>query len=522
MAVSEEPKGLKDFIEILKMRKWSFILPLLILFFASVVTAILIPPTYRSTATILVEQQEIPREYVMSPVTGYAEQRIQQITQQILSSVKLLEIIRKYNLYQDLRERYTMEEIITRMREDIKVEPISAEVGDKRGGRPSTVTIAFRVSYDGRDPRTVQQVANELASLYLEQNLKTREEKVVGATKFIEEELKDVRGKLQGLDARIAAYKEKHLHSLPELIQLNLQELERTERTVEQIDIQLRNLKERESALQTQLSSIPPDLADPDKQMLKELRAKLVALSTKYSDEHPDVKKTKEQIERLEEKFKAQGVDPIGGKPDNPAYINIASQISSIQAEMEELKKQKEAAQQKMAEYRRRIQMSPKVEEGYRSLVAERNNLQAKYDDLMRKYLETKVALSLEKEQMGERFTLIDPPRLPETPVKPNIPAIILIGVVLGLGSGVGTVSIREHMDQSVRDPDLLSKFTGFSVLSTIPEIVTLDEILRLKRRKKIILIAVVAGVVLFVLIFHFFIMDLDVFWAKVTRRLGI
>ncbi|MCX7857683.1 MAG: Wzz/FepE/Etk N-terminal domain-containing protein [Deltaproteobacteria bacterium] len=522
MEINEQQKGIKDFIEILKMRKWSFIVPLLLFFVASIVTAVLIPPTYRSTATILVEEQEIPREYVLSPVTGYAEQRIQQITQQILSSVKLVEIIRKFNLYQELRDRYTLEEIITKMREDIKVEPVSAEVGDRRTGRPATVTIAFRVSYEGRYPEVVQRVTNELVSLYLEQNLKTREEKIVGATRFIEEELNDVRGKLKTLDSRIAAYKEKHLHSLPELTQLNLQELERAERTLEQIDIQLRNLKERESALQTQLSSIPPDLADPDKQMLKELRAKLVSLSTRYSDEHPDVKKTKEQIEKLEEKLKSQGVDPIGGKPDNPAYINIASQISSVQSEMEELRKQREAVYQKMAEYRRRIQMSPKVEEGYRGLVAERNNLQAKYDDLMRKYLETKVALSLEKEQMGERFTLIDPPRLPEEPVKPNIPAIILIGIVLGIGSGVGTVSIKEHMDQSIRNPDVLSKLTGFSVLSTIPEIVTLDEILRSKRRNKIFIVSIAIGMVVLVLIFHFFIMDLDVFWARLTRRLGI
>ncbi len=520
--MEQETKTLQDFKEILRRRKLSLILPIIIVFAIGLIVAFALPPIYRSTATILIEEQEIPREYVMSTVTSYAEQRLQSINQRIMSSSRLLEIINRFNLYADLRRTWVIEEIIEKMRKDIKFETISADVVDRRTGRPTAATIAFTVSYEGENPSIVQQVANVLASLYLEENLRTREEKTVGATRFIEEELKDVQAKLANLDARIATYKQKHLNTLPELTQMNLQELDRVERSIEQLEIQLRTLKEREVALQTELAGIPPDLANPDKERLKQLRAQLIFLKTRYTDQYPDVIKTKAEISELENKLKITSGEAIGDKPDNPAYISVASQLASTQAEIESVKKQIEAAQEKMNVYRRRIQASPKVEEGYKALTVERNNLQAKYDDLMRKHMETKVAYGLEKEQMGERFTLIDPPRMPEKPVSPNIPAILLIGLILGIGSGIGTVSLKEHSDQSVRSADVLVRETGFSVLANIPEILILKDIVRMKKRRVIIIASIIGAIIVGILIFHFFIMDLDVFWARLTRRLAI
>ncbi|MEM2983404.1 MAG: Wzz/FepE/Etk N-terminal domain-containing protein, partial [Candidatus Bathyarchaeia archaeon] len=206
--MEQETKTIQDFKEILKRRKWSFILPLLIVFIIGTIVAFALPPIYRSTATILIEEQEIPREYVMSTVTSYAEQRLQSINQRIMSSSRLLEIINRFNLYADLRKKWVIEEIIEKMREDIKFQTISADVVDRRTGRPTAATIAFTVSYEGKNPALVQQVANVLASLYLEENMRTREEQTVGATRFLEEELKEVQAKLANLDARIAQYKQ--------------------------------------------------------------------------------------------------------------------------------------------------------------------------------------------------------------------------------------------------------------------------------------------------------------------------
>ena len=520
--MEEEAKTIKDFKEILKRRKWSIILPALIVFAISAIVAFALPPIYRSTATILIEEQEIPREYVMSMVTSYAEQRIQSSTQRIMSSTRLLEIINRFNLYADLRQKWTIEEVIEKMRKDIKFENISTEVVDRRTGRPTAAIIAFTVSYEGKNPGIVQQVANVLASLYLEENLRTRDEKTAGASKFIEDEMKDVQASLAQQDAQIAAYKQKHLNALPELTQSNLQELDRVERNIEQLDIQLQNLKDRESQLQAQLASTTPDFANPDKDRLKELRVKLVFLTTRYSDQYPDVIKTKGEIAELEKKLQITGEGAIGNKPDNPAYINIASQLASTQSEIDTLKKQIAAFREKREDYHRRILNSPRVEEGYRVLVGERNNLQVKYDDLMKKHMETKVASGLEKEQMGEKFTLIDPPRMPEKPVSPNILAILLIGFVLGIGSGVGTASLKEHYDQSVRNAEALAKAVGFTVLASIPEILTSQDIVRAKKKRITLIVGVVLLIIIGVIVFHFFIMDLDVFWARLTRKLAI
>ena len=187
-----EVKTIQDLTAILKRRKGALVLPALIVFAIAAVVAFALPSIYRSTATILIEEQEIPKEYVMSMVSSYAEQRIQSSTQRIMSAARLIEIINRFNLYADLRERWTVEEIIAKMRKDIKFETISADVVDRRTGRPTVATIAFTISYEGKDPNVVLQVANVLSSLYLEENLRIRDEKTAGASKFIEDEMKDV------------------------------------------------------------------------------------------------------------------------------------------------------------------------------------------------------------------------------------------------------------------------------------------------------------------------------------------
>ena len=525
---------IQDFKDVVKRRKKALIIPALIIFVIAAGVAFLLPRVYRSTAIILIEEQEIPKEYAISMVTSYAEQRIHTYTQRIMSSSQLTEIINRFNLYPDLRQKRNLEEIIEKMRKDIKLETISPEASDRR---TTSTTVAFTVSYEGENPERVQQVANTLASLYLQENLKVREEKTAGASKFMEDEMKEAQASLASQNAKITEYKEKHINALPELSQMNLQELERLERNIEQFDIQLRFLKEREGSLQTQLASTARHLASPekerrekerpDKERLKELELKLIDLNTLYTDRHPDVIKTKKEIADLERKIQmsaGEGVDPKPEAPadklENLAYITISSQLSATHAEIESIKRQIATAGRRRQEYVLRIQGSPRIEEGYRGLLAERNNLQAKYDDLMKKYMETKVARGLEKEQMGERFTLVDPPRLPVKPVKPNVPAILLIGAVLGIGGGIGMVLLREFSDQSVRSVEVLAKATGYTVLASIPEIFTGKDIARMKRKRAAAAYSTLAALIVCVAVFHFFIMDLDVLWAKLARRL--
>jgi polysaccharide chain length determinant protein (PEP-CTERM system associated) len=519
--MEQDVKSLGDVIAIIKRRKNYLIWPAVGVFVLSAIIAFAWPPTYRSTSTILIEEQEIPREYVMTTVSSFAEQRLQTINQRIMSSTRLTEIINRFKLYEDLRGKWAMEEIIDKMRrKDIKFELINADVIDRRTGRPTAATIAFSLAYEGRNPAVVQQVANVLASLYLEENLRVREQQTEGATKFMEDERKIVEEQLAEIDKQIAAFKQSNINTLPELSQYNLQLVDRLDREIDQYNDQLKTLREKENYLQSQLASIPTDSSNPDKDRLRELRVKLVNLESRFTDEYPDVKKTKVEIAELEKKLKATGQNPIDSKPDNPAYVTLAAQLASTRSEIDSVKRQINTSQEKRSNYQRRIATSPRVEESYRALMTQRNNLQAKYDDLTKKYMESKVASGLEKGQMGERFTLIDAARLPEKPVFPNIPAILLIGLVLGIGAGVGSAALKEFSDQSVRTAGALSSALGLPVLAVIPDIVSAEDTDQDKQQRRQILIWSAVVIVCAVVVFHFFVMDLDIVWAKIMRRM--
>lgn len=520
---------LNDYFDILKRRKWSIILPSLIIFVAATIIALALPSIFKSTSTILIVEQEIPSNFVMATVTSFAEQRLQSIKQRIMSTTRLLEIVKQFNLYSELKDKWTTEEIIGKMRKDIKLDTISADVVDRRTGRPMTATIAFTLSYEGKNAAMVQRVANVLASLYLEENLKVRERQTIETYTFLENEMEKVKLDLAEIEKKIAVFKEKHINELPELLQVNVQNLDFVERNIERFQEQFRSLKEREGYLQTQLAGIPLDESvNKDKKRLEDIRMELVYLKSRFTDEYPDVIKIKAEIAALEEQAgntpdvsELPNVIKSNEQPDNPAYITLASQLASTRIEIDSIKKQIIELKEKGDRYRQRIENTPRLEQEYNVLNIERNNTQAKFDDLMKKFMEARVAHGLEKEQKGERFTLIDPARLPEKPFKPNRMAIVLIGFVLGIGAGIGMGAIMEFSDHAVRNAGSLAGVTSFPVLASIPEIITKKDIIR-KRVKRIIqitavLIVIAAGIAAF----HYLVMDLNVFWAKLTRKMA-
>ncbi len=510
-----------EYLAVLKRRRWALVLPAVIVVMISAVVALMLPPVYKSVSTILIEEQEIPTDYVMATVTSYAEQRLQTIHQRIMSTNRLLEIINRVGLYNDLLEKVTTGELIDTMREDIRLEYISAEVVDRKTGRPATATIAFTLSYEGKEqPGTVQKVANILASLFLEENLQVRERQALEATSFLDDELEKVKENLKQIEEKIASYKREHINELPELLQVNLQSKNNVERAKERLDEQLRALKEREGALQAELANLSPTMDLEDKRRLEQLELELNRLETRFTDQYPDVIKTRQEIDRLRKTLAVDAPAKSKELPDNPAYITMSSQLASVKAEIISVKRQVADLQKKEDELNRWIKATPHVEEKYNALLSIRRNQQAKYDDLSQKFMEASVSYGLEKQQKGERFTLIDPARLPEKPFKPNRLAIVLIGIVLGVGAGVATAALMEFADQSVRSADLLTRETSFPVLSTIPHIMT-DEDRQKKRSRKIMLIVGFIVVCIAALIaFHFLVMDLNVFWAKLMRKM--
>ncbi len=511
-----------DYLGVLKRRKWSLFLPAALIFLISIIVALALPAAYKSVSTILIEEQEIPADFVMSTVTSYAEQRLQTINQRIMSSTRLLEIINRLNLYPDLRETATTEEIVDEMREDISLEYISADIVDRRTGRPATATIAFTLGYESTgSPATVQKVANVLASLFLEENLQVRERQALEATTFLEEELEKVKVDLAAVEKKIAEFKNQHINELPEMLSMNMQSLQTVEMTIDRVNEQLRSLEERKDSLDVELANLSPKLIMEDKTRLEQLKLDLTHMETKFSPLHPDVIKTKAEITELEKKVNACPTKENTPLPDNPAYITMTSQIGGLTSQIDSTRRQLKELETKAEDLRRRIKITPSVEEKYNTFLSERSNLQAKYDDLSRKLMEAKVSYGLEKEQKGERFTLIDPARLPEEPSKPNRPAIILIGLILGLGAGVGTAALKEFSDQSFYKAKTLSDAASFPVLAIIPQITTDEDLQQRAGKKKIIIIAVIGMIIISIVLFHFLVMDLSIFWAKLTRKIG-
>ncbi len=568
---------------IIRRRRTLFTLVFILIFLAALATAFLLPSLYRSQVVILIEEQQIPPEYVKTAVTSYVEERLQLITQQIMSRPRLLKMIKQFNLYQDMQDRYTTEEILDKMRQRINLETTSADVIDKRTGRPSTATIAFTLSFEDESPGTAQKVASQLASFYLEENLRTREETASNITAFLQHELDNLKKQIDQLEQRISTFKQQHKYELPEFNAINLQAIDRLQRDLDQYDSNIRTLQERKIYLEGQLATIDPltpltndqgqTVMNPRKR-LKYLRVQLLSLQSSLSPRHPDVKKLKKEIAKLEAQVGSPEDDlqlkikqlidlqgqlaalkgrlgpkhpdviklsrqtaaleaeveaakkdtKTGGnvslaEPENPAYINIQTQIASTAMEVAEMKKARDNLKREIAKYQQRLENAPVVERDYSQLTRDYDNAKFKYNEIMNKLMEARVAQGMEESQKGERFTIIDPAQLPEKPFKPNRLAIVLIGFVLALGAAVGAAAVRESLDDSVKSPEELDELTGLPVLSTISQMESTFERRQQRRRTWLLLTILVIGVIAALTLFHFYVMPLDILWIKLQRR---
>ncbi len=516
-----QPLSLTDLIDMAMRRKWYLLLPALTVMLLVAGVALTLPAVYKSSATVLVERQEIPEDFVVSTVTTYLEQRVQAITQRILSTRHLMEIRRRLNLFPDLLNQLSTDEIVSRMRSRIKVEPISVETINPRTGRHMAATTAVVFSYEGRDPHQVQMVAETIVSAFLEANLAERQRQTAEASTFLTTEMRRVKIDLEAAERRLAEFKKTHITALPEMLQVNLQTVNTIDHQMARIADQLRALEERQGYLRTKLASVPKT-GDMRLTRLQQLEMELVALKTKFTDDYPDVKKLKQEIielkgQQLAAHGSGKGTDTAA---DNPAHIALAAQLSSTEAEIASLTRQRDEMSQRLADYHRRLEETPVVEEAYNDLLIQRNNTRAKYEDLMRKVMEANVAHGLEKEQKGERFTLIEPAILPTKPFKPNRLAILAIGLVLGLLTGVGCAALREVTDVSVRGAEELVRDGILPVLASIPVIPSpIDRrIIHLRRLATGVgALLMVAGGVVAVRLGP---LDPDSLWSSVIRRL--
>ena len=581
--MEEQTKTLGEYLAVLRRRKWQVIVPAVIIFAVVALVAVALPPTYRSTGIILIEQQDIPVDLVRSTVTTYADQRVQVISQRVMTTANLGKIIESYNLYPDLRQQMGLALVVDRMRDDISLDMISADVVDPRSGRATTASIAFSLSYDNESPQLAQKVANEIVSLFLNENLKERRKAAKETTRFLEEEAKKLAEQISTLESQLASFKEKHPENLPELVTLNLQLMERAETLLRDNDQSMRAAVERKIYLESELAKLNPysqlysatgervlsaadrlkaleaeyvgvasrySKAHPDRikmereiaalrkqvqtstaadleRSLTDLRAQLAALKSKYSDAHPDVKKLRRSIDTAEaqlaeERDRTKANGPYVEDADNPAYVELQARLESADAELASLKKRHEELQDKLTEYENRITQSPQIEREYRALSRDYDNATLKYREIKAKQMEAELAEALETESKGERFSLIEPPLEPEEPVSPNRLAIVFLGFVLSVGGGIGNLAIRETLDSSVRGEQGVLAIVGVAPLATIPYIETEADLQKRAKKKTLVIVGLCAFILVMLVVVHLVVMPLDVLWYLFLRRMGL
>jgi succinoglycan biosynthesis transport protein ExoP len=529
--MSAQPDFL-SFLSFLGRRRWQILLPTLLLLALSAIVIKALPPTFRSSATILVEEHEIPAELVGSTFSSYADQRIQVISRQVMTRANLRQVIEKYDLYRKQRKNGISDGVIERVRSNINLEILSAEVTDRRSGNKTTATIAFVLSYHGESAEQAQQVTGELVSLYLKENLKNRQQQTADTERFLGQEATRLEAQIVDIEQNLARFKERNAGWLPEQAQVNLQMRERAEIDLSESDRQITALLQRKTDLETQLAQSKPylpavsptgervlesseslrlarlqyesllgiysadhpdvqrlrqqieglqrqlsptNIASPQELELQRLRSELAALRERYSEEHPDVVRITSKLAELtpiaNDKLSGSAID-IRQPPqaDNPVYVTLRGQIASTQAEIASIRGRQNQLRLRLAEYDRRLRETPQAEREYMDITRERENATRRYQEVKAKLMEAQVAQSLEKDSKAEQFTVIEPPNLPEKPVRPNRTALALLGAALSLGVGMAIGGVREAMDKTIHSASQLAAASRTPVLASIPD----------------------------------------------------
>jgi polysaccharide chain length determinant protein (PEP-CTERM system associated) len=471
--------NIDDYIEILRRRIWYLVIPFLVIVSGTVLYATFAPRLYKASTLVLVTPQKVPEEFVHPTVTSRIEERLQSISQEILSRTRLEQIINEFGLYKDEGKNLTREEVVASMQKDIKVEL------PKRGEKGY-----FTLSYIGKEPKVVTAIANRLASLFIEENLRFREQQAVGTTEFLTTELTAKKARLEELEAAVAQYKRQHMGELPEQRDTNLRILEQLQNQYQRVGENLRAAQDRKLFLQKQLtdlelpkkgavasvssrapdklySSSEPEVVGTYASQKDYLAKQLDELRSKYTESHPDVIITKKKLADLESK---KDTDTYNVKSD-PRYKELKTQLTMTDTEIKRLQSEEATIGAQMSRYRARIESVPSREQEMTSLSREYQNTKESYEQLLKKSQDAQQAENLERRQKGEQFRVIDPARVPEKPFSPDIPKILLIGFALSIGCSFGSAIIREQLDRSFHDAGDVEVTLGLRVLATIPKI---------------------------------------------------
>ena len=471
-------------VQIIRRRKWLIAVPAVVIAAAGMLWTYSQPNIYRSDTLILVVPQRVPESYVKSTVTARIEDRLQTISQQILSRTRLEQVISDFNLYPEERKHQIMEDIVERMRtQDIQVDIVKGD--------------AFRVSYQAGDPRVAMRVTERLASLFIDESLRDREVLAEGTNQFLSAQLDEARRQLVLNEKKLEEYQRQHNGELPSQMSANLQGIQNTEMALQNIGESLNRDRERRLLLERTVTDLvelpeppapvaagapaPPDMAQTTAEELRNQEQALLAVELKLKPEHPDVKKLRRSVEELRKRVEAEKLasDMRAAKPVVTA-VNLdpvrRKRLTDAKAALDDLDRQLQAKSAEenrlrgvLAMYQARIEAAPAREAELAALTRDYETLQQTYRGLLIKKEESQISANLERRQIGEQFKVLDPARMPEKPASPDRPQLYLIFVVIALGVGIGLAVTAEYFDRTLRSEADVRAALNLSVLATVP-----------------------------------------------------
>src|SRR5215467_1053376 len=504
----EEQRGegldVQHYLGMVKRRHFHFLIPLFIGWAVVWAASWVLPSRYESTTLILVEQPTMPKDYVTPNVVDDLQQRMQSITQQILSRTRLLRIIDQFNLYAGEHAQRSPDQKVDLMRKDITI-GLVRDVQDR--------ITAFNVSYSSRSPQLAQQITGEVTNLFINENLEVRQQQSEGTTQFLETQLESARKSLADQEDKIREFKAQHLGEMPGQLASNLQILQGLQAQLQTAEDSLNAARQQRVYLQT-LADQYHTLQGPVKssdgtpvglpaidQQLQKLRAQEADFSSRYTDRHPDVRKLKEEIAKTE-KLRDQLLTGLKNKPSNGSaetddgsigaaadstqaamLAPIESQLRSNQLEITNREHSIAALKAKVEDYQGRLNTEPIREQQLADLTRDYDQSKATYDDLLKKKNESSMATSMELLQQGERFRIVDPPSLPQKPAFPNRLKFCGMGLGVGLALGLVVAGAFEMLDDRLHSSKEIKKLLPADVIGEIPVIIDVADANHAKRK---------------------------------------
>jgi polysaccharide chain length determinant protein (PEP-CTERM system associated) len=486
--------GADEYLRMLRRRMWWIIIPTIVAPLVAVGISLKLPNRYTSQTLVLVEHQKVPDQYVTPVVTEVLNARLATMQEQILSRTRLQPLIERFGLYQDMPNA-SMEGKVELMRKNVLVKPVRGDFGVGTGGLPG-----FYISFSAGSARLAQQVCAEITSMFIEVNLRAREQNAQGTTDFLKSQVEDAKRNLDEQDSRLAAFKQKYIGQLPGQEQVSFNMLASLNTQLEATTQAINRLQQEKTYTESMLSQqvqawhtmrssqsqeatpITPELLQ---QQLQAAQTQYLTLQARYTDTHPDVIRAKKDVDALRKRIdEASRVESGAANPKpitqaKEASIAEPSAIQQLRAQlraMDQAIRDKQATQaelqRQIRSYQAKIQLSPVVEEKFKQLTRDHQTALEFYNQLLTKKNQSEMATDLERRQQGEQFRVLDPANLPERPTFPNRYLFAGGGFGGGLVLGLMIAGLLEFRDKAIQSEADVQFFLELPTLALVPALV--------------------------------------------------